>query len=45
LRFLVSGATGFVGSHIVIKLLDPGPVKLAFEKSIRWFKENGYVKN
>jgi dihydroflavonol-4-reductase len=25
--------------------LDPGPVKLAFEKSIRWFKENGYVKN
>ena len=25
--------------------LDPGPVKPAFEKSIRWFKENGYVKN
>jgi dihydroflavonol-4-reductase len=25
--------------------LDPGPVKLAFEKSIRWFKDNGYVKN
>ncbi|MFC2145291.1 hopanoid-associated sugar epimerase [Actinomycetota bacterium] len=25
--------------------LDPGPVKMAFEKSIRWFKENGYVKN
>ena len=92
MRFLVTGATGFVGSHIVIKLLenghdvnvlgnenlilkkhpkvplaavktaykfkyydsssdakklglDPGPVKLAFEKSIRWFKENGYVKN
>ena len=98
MRFLVTGATGFVGSHIAHKLLenghdvnvlvrktsntrniqgfplkvvygdlrdkdslkkaafdcasdakklglDPGPVKLAFEKSIRWFKENGYVKN